>query len=278
MIGSLYTAISGLGANTSAMTVVGDNIANVSTPGFKSSTTLFANIMNESLGGGSAINPGAGVAVAGISEQWNQGSLEPTGNPTDLAISGRGFFQVRDGGPAGTDLYYTRAGNFSFDANGYLANPEGLLVQGYDISAGPVATPPAAVPVTIQVDLTAAATHRNYSMEQDGIITGINIATGNRDNLWQVSLYDFPNLQGLTKKGGNLYEQSVGSGTPLVATGGVSGVAGMGKINTGNVEKSNVDLATEFTKLIVTQKAFQANAKVITTSDEILTALIQAKR
>jgi len=115
-------------------------------------------------------------------------------------------------------------------------------------------------------------------MESDGIITGINTATGNRDNLWQVALYDFPNLQGLTKKGGNLYAQSVESGPPLVATGGVSGLAGMGKINTGNLEKSNVDLATEFTKLIVTQKAFQANAKVITTSDEILTALIQAKR
>ncbi|MFH1982234.1 MAG: flagellar hook basal-body protein [Pseudomonadota bacterium] len=278
MIGSLYTAISGLGANTAAMTVVGDNIANVSTPGFKSSSILFANIMNESLGGGSAASPGAGVAVAGITAQWNQGSLEPTGNPTDLAISGRGFFQVRDGGAAGTDLVYTRAGNFGFDASGYLTNPEGLLVQGYDVSGGPVATPPAAVPVNIQVDLTAAATHRSYNMEEDGIVSGINIATGNRDNLWQVALYDFPNLQGLTKKGGNLYAQSNASGLPLVATGGFSGAAGMGKISSGNIEKSNVDLATEFTKLIVTQKAFQANAKVITTSDEILTALIQAKR
>ncbi len=278
MIGSLYTAISGLGANRDAMTVVGDNIANVSTPGFKGSSTLFANIMNESLGGGSASNPGAGVSVAGISEQWNQGTLEPTGNPTDLAISGRGFFQVREGGATGTDLFYTRAGNFSFDAGGYLSNPAGLLVQGYDISTGPVATPPAASPVNIQIDLTAAATHRSYNMDADGIVTGINTATGNRDNLWQVALFDFPNLQGLNKKGGNLYSQSIGSGQPLVATGGVSGVAGMGKINTGNIEKSNVDLATEFTKLIVTQKAFQANAKVITTSDEILTALINAKR
>ena len=278
MIGSLYTAISGLGANRDAMTVIGDNIANVTTPGFKGSSILFANIMNESLGGGSATNPGAGVAVAGIAEQWNQGTLEPTGNPTDLAISGRGFFQVREGGATGTDLFFTRAGAFSFDASGYLTNPAGLLAQGYDISGGPVASPPAASPTNIQVDLTPTATHRSYSMEVDGIITGINTATGNRDNLWQVALYDFPNLQGLTKKGGNLYAQSVSSGAPLVATGGVSGLAGMGKINTGNIEKSNVDLATEFTKLIVTQKAFQANAKVITTSDEILTALIQAKR
>jgi len=106
MIGSLYTAISGLGANRDAMTVVGDNIANVTTPGFKSSSVLFANIMNESLGGGSATNPGAGVSVAGIAEQWNQGTLEPTGNPTDLAISGRGFFQVREGGATGTDLFF----------------------------------------------------------------------------------------------------------------------------------------------------------------------------
>lgn len=268
MIGSLYTAISGLGANTDAMTVIGDNIANVSTPGFKGSSTLFANIMNESLGGGSGSNPGAGVSVAGISEQWNQGSLEPTGNPTDLAISGRGFFQVREGGATGTNLYYTRAGNFSFDATGYLINPDGLLVQGYPYTGGVLSGTAA----NIQVN---TGTHNSISIETDGIITGVNSTTGTRENLWQVTLADFSNLQGLSKKGGNLYSESIASGTPTLSTSGNSGV---GVINTGNIEKSNVDLASEFTKLIVTQKAFQANAKVITTSDEILTALIQAKR
>lgn len=277
MIGSLFTAISGLAVQKDAMTVIGDNIANVTTTAFKGSSVQFANLLNETTGG-SGINPGAGVALVGITEQMSQGSLEPTGNPTDLAISGKGFFQVRDGGVAGSDLFYTRAGNFVFDGNGYLVNPGDLIAQGYDISAGAPADPPAAAPVNIQVNVTAAATHRDYAMENDGIVTGIDKATGAKENLWQVSLYKFPNILGLTKKGGNLYAQSNDSGAPLSATGGVSGISGMGKVIAQNLEMSNVDIAAEFSKMIVTQKAFQANAKVITTSDEILTSLIGMKR
>ncbi len=270
MIGSLYTAISGLNVNNKAMTTVGDNIANTSTHGFKSSSTLFANMLNESLGAGGGDTPGAGVKVAGLSESWTQGSLEPTGNSTDLAISGAGFFQVRDGGVAGTDLFYTRAGAFNFDASGYLVNPDGLLVQGYTM---PVAA--AAAPANIQVN---SATHRNFTIEDGGIITGVNAATGVTEQLFQVSLFNFTNLQGLTKKGDGLYAQSTESGAPVDATGGISGDAGLGSVIAGNLEMSNVDLATEFSRMIVIQKAFQANAKVITTSDEILTALINAKR
>jgi flagellar hook protein FlgE len=275
MIGSLYSAISGLNANNKAMSTIGDNIANASTYGFKSSSTLFSNMLNESLGAGGGDTPGAGVKVAGLSENWTQGSLEPTGNGTDLAITGSGFFQVRDGGTAGTDLYYTRAGAFSFDADGYLVNADGLIVQGYDISGGAVADPPAAAPINIQVDST---THRNFTIAEDGIVTGVAIATGATEELFQVSLYNFTNLQGLTKMGDGLYAQSTESGAPVSATGGVSGVAGLGTVLSGNLEMSNVDLATEFSRMIVVQKAFQANAKVITTSDEILTSLINAKR
>lgn len=277
MIGSLFTAISGLGIQKDTMTVIGDNIANVTTTAFKGSTVQFANLLNETTGG-SGFNPGAGVAPAGITEQLAQGSLEPTGNPTDLAISGQGFFQVREGGPTGIELFYTRAGNFVFDGNGYFVNPGDQIVQGCDITGGFPASPPAAAPVNIQVDVTAGATHRDYAMENDGIITGINKASGAKENLWQVSLYNFPNLLGLTKKGGNLYAQSNDSGAPLSATGGVSGVSGLGKVIAQNLEMSNVDIASEFSKMIVTQKAFQANAKVITTSDEILTSLIGMKR
>ena len=277
MIGSLFTAISGLAVQKDAMTVIGDNIANVTTTAFKGSSVQFANLLNETTGG-SGINPGAGVALVGITEQLSQGSLEPTGNPTDLAISGKGFFQVRDGGVTGIELFYTRAGNFVFDGNGYLVNPGDQITQGYNITGGAPANPPAAAPINIQVDVTATATHRDYAMEDDGIITGINKATGVKENLWQVSLYSFPNTLGLTKKGGNLYAQSTDSGAPISATGGVSGVAGMGKVIAQNLEMSNVDIASEFSKMIVTQKAFQANAKVITTSDEILTSLIGMKR
>jgi flagellar hook protein FlgE len=277
MIGSLFTAISGLGVQKDTMTVIGDNIANVTTTAFKGSTVQFANLLNETTGG-SGMNPGAGVALAGITEQLSQGSLEPTSNPTDLAISGDGYFQVRDGGATGIELFYTRAGNFVFDGSGYLVNTGDQIVQGYDITGGFPADPPAAAPVNIQVDVTATSTHRDYAMEDDGIITGINKTTGAKENLWQVSLFDFPNTLGLTKKGGNLYAQSNDSGAPLSTTGGVSGISGLGKVIAQNLEMSNVDIASEFSKMIVTQKAFQANAKVITTSDEILTSLIGMKR
>jgi len=275
MIGSLFTAISGLSVQKDAMTVIGDNIANVTTTAFKGSSVQFANLLNET--GGSGTNPGAGVALAGIVEQRSQGSLEPTSNPTDLAISGKGFFQVREGGAAGIELFYTRAGNFVFDGNGFLVNPGDQIVQGYNISAGAPGNPPAAAPINVDLS-TFSATHRDFAMENEGIITGINTGSGAKENLWQVSLYSFPNEMGLTKKGGNLYAQSNDSGAPVSATGGVSSVAGMGKVIAQNLEMSNVDIAAEFSKMIVTQKAFQANAKVITTSDEILTSLINMKR
>ncbi len=273
MIGSLYSAISGLDASTEAMSVIGDNIANVSTTGFKSSTTLFANLLNQSMDSGSS-QPGSGVKVDGLSEQWAQGTLAPTGNATNLAINGSGLFCLED--PSSGQAYYSRAGDFGFDANGYLTNPDGLQVLGYSTASGyTVNTLPTAAPAVIQVDETATSNYEDYQMANDGIISGLNKTTGARDNLWQVSLNDFPNLQGLTKLGNNVYTESSASGAPILTDGSVSGIGGMGTIGSGNLEDSNVDLATEFTNMIVTEKAFDANAKVITTSNNILTALIQ---
>ncbi len=118
MIASLYAGISGLSANATAMTVIGDNIANVNTTAFKSNRAHFANILSTSLGGDAATaNVGRGVEFWGVNAQWTQGSLENSSSPTDLAINGKGFFMVQD--PNGS-RYYTRAGNFAFDKQGYL--------------------------------------------------------------------------------------------------------------------------------------------------------------
>ena len=133
MIASLYAGISGLSANATAMTVIGDNIANVNTTAFKGNRSHFANILSSSLGGESATgNVGRGVEFWGTNAQWTQGSLENSSNPTDLAINGKGFFMVQDG--SGSN-FYTRAGSFTFDKEGYLVNPDGLKLQGYQIDA-----------------------------------------------------------------------------------------------------------------------------------------------
>ena len=132
MIGSLYSGISGLKANTSAMSVIGDNIANVSTTGFKASTVSFANVFSASLGQ-SSMQIGRGVTMSGIAANWNSGTMETTSNVTDLAINGQGMFIVND--PAGTAQYYTRAGQFEFDNQGLLVNQDGFYVQGYPIDA-----------------------------------------------------------------------------------------------------------------------------------------------
>jgi len=128
MIGSLYAGISGLNANSSAMSVIGDNIANVNTTAFKSNSASFVSVLSQSLTGSTGNTIGRGVQLGGVSESWSQGTLETTGNGTDLAINGKGFFMVNDS--AGLS-YYTRAGGFNFDLDGNLVNADGLIVQGY---------------------------------------------------------------------------------------------------------------------------------------------------
>ena len=133
MIGSLFAGISGLNANATAMTVIGDNIANVNTTAFKANRASFANVLSQSLGGsGGNDGIGRGVEFWGTSPLWTQGSLENTGSATDLAINGKGFFTVQD--DTGTN-YYTRAGQFHLDEAGDMINPDGYQVQGYDIDA-----------------------------------------------------------------------------------------------------------------------------------------------
>ena len=131
MIGSLYAGISGLKANTKTMSVIGDNIANVNTTGFKTSGVSFSNIFSASLG--SAGNQiGRGVMMSGVNPVWDAGSFENTNNTTDLAVSGKGLFIVTD---ANETPFYTRAGNFEFDKNGNLITQDKMNVQGYGIDA-----------------------------------------------------------------------------------------------------------------------------------------------
>lgn len=131
MLGSLYAGISGLNSNMTSMSVIGDNIANVNTVAFKNNMAIFSNVLSQAMGGGGVgMEIGRGAQLSIISEGWSQGALESTGNGTDMAVNGRGFFICKD--DAGLP-YYTRAGVFKFDQDGYLVNPQGMIVQGFSV-------------------------------------------------------------------------------------------------------------------------------------------------
>ena len=404
MLRSLFSGISGLRAHQQMMDVTGNNIANVNTTGFKSSQTIFEDTLSQlvkaptapraDVGGTNPAQVGLGVRTAAISTNFVQGSAQSTGRNTDLMVSGDGFFVARNG----LDLLYTRAGAFSFDANGRLVNPEGLIVQGWPGVSGavntnvapgdvtlpvgtlfpPVATtritidgnlpadststtpitqsittydaqgnkvivtatwtrntattwgvsvtnnqtpatttaatlnftatgafqditvPPAAASTTptlnlgaIAIDLagvtdyagnaTIAAQFQDgsamgslsgFTISQDGLVIG-TFSNGLKQTLAQIALANFNNPNGLQKVGNSLFRDTVNSGIPLL---GQPGSGGRGTLISGSVEMSNVDLGNEFTNLIIAQRGFQANSKIISSSDELLQELVNMKR
>ena len=388
MLRSLDSGISGLQAHQTMLDVTANNIANVNTTGFKSSSTQFEDTLSQMLhsaGGSNAVvgstNPaqvGLGVKVASITTDFTQGSTNSTGKPTDMMISGDGFFTVKSGG----QTMYTRAGSFTFDSNGQLAAPDGSLVQGWTATGGivPAGNAPlstitlpqnsvapaiattkatmsgnlpsdAAVGTTVtqtegvydstgasrSLDLTftktaagwdvagadgtgatgtasmtfaggaltsggsitvggvtvdmsqttgyaslqtatisgqdgrASGTLQSYSLSSDGKLVG-SYSNGATETIAQLALANFTNPDGLAKVGSSDYTPTIASGT---ATLGVAGTNGLGTLVGGSLEMSNVDLTQEFSNLIVAQRGFEANARIITTSDQILQDLNQ---
>jgi flagellar hook protein FlgE len=282
MLRSLFSAISGLRANQTMLDVTGNNIANANTAGFKASTVVFQDTLSQMLTGASAPNAnrggtnpievGLGVQVGGTATNFGQGSTQTTGRDTNLMISGDGFFIVDRGG---VDMY-TRAGAFKFDALGNLVNLDGDFVKGYDL------TNPGGKPVPIQVDQLAGQEGetdktkilRSYSIGADGVITGV-FADGHREDMFQVALANFANPAGLQKAGDTAFLETPNSGKPQE---GAPGSGRLGTLMGSSLEMSNVDLAQEFTNLIIAQRGFQATSRVITTSDQVLEELVNIKR
>lgn len=424
---SLFSGVSGLNANSTDISVIGNNIANMNTVGFKASRTSFADVLSQSLSGGTGTSQiGRGVFLSSVNPIFTQGSFETTSNALDLAIDGDGFFLVEDSSGA---VFYTRAGQFSIDKDGNVVNPEGLILQGYQVdSAGNItgtiddlnlssstsppratenveisanldssSTIPAAFDVndptntsnfstaitvydslgnghlttvyfrksletatgntwewyavvdgseltggvtaiqaqgTLTFDTTGAmdtvtttssdfdfsggATQsqainfdfgstlagggtgldgttqfgsssatvflnqdgyasgalEGFSINQEGSITGL-FTNGQTRVLGQVALATFNNPEGLTMMGENLYAESFDSGQPII---GAPNTAGRGDVISNSLELSNVDLGEEFINLIIAQRGFQANSRIITTTDEILGELVNLKR
>ena len=283
MLRSLFSAISGLRANQTMLDVTGNNIANANTVGFKSSNIVFQDTLSQMLtagaapaganGGTNPIQIGLGVQVGGVTTNFNQGSAQVTGRLTNLMISGDGFFAVSRGG----ENIFTRAGAFNFDSAGNLVTTDGDIVQGYASDATGAINPtgaPADIRIPDMVDETAANPMRSYNIGNDGVITGI-YADGTKKPLVQVALANFANPEGLEKVGDTSFRNGTNSGTVQY---GAPGTGRRGDLMGGSLEMSNVDLAQEFTNLIIAQRGFQANSKVISTSDELLQDLMNLKR
>lgn len=256
MIKSLFSGITGLQANTEKLGVIGDNIANVSTYGFKSGRMDFANLLNQSVGGYTGQEVGSGVAVGKLSRDWTQGSIENTSNATDLAVNGSGFFVVKDDND---NEYYTRAGMFHFDKEGYLVDNNGYKVQGTDGD--------------IQLSDTTGIT--SMTITSAGVIKAFSSGDTTGTSVGTITLASFACNWGLAAMDRNLYTTTSLSGE---ASKGAPGTEGRGTVSGYSLEMSNVDLAAEFGNMISTQRSFQAAAKVVTASDEVLQQLLGIKR
>ncbi|HZC53629.1 MAG TPA: flagellar hook-basal body complex protein [Mycobacterium sp.] len=267
MLRSLFTGISGLRAHQQMLDVTANNIANVNTVGYKSGATSFEETLSQTLGGASAatataggtnpIQVGLGVKLAATSANLTEGSAQTTGNKTDLMINGDGYFVIKNAGTT----EYTRAGAFHLDAVGHLVTPDGSILQ--DVTGA-------------DVDLSALqvpGAYKDWSIGPNGDVNAVN-AAGVTTTLATIGLATFANPAGLTRVGDTAFVASASSG---VATVVAPATVGIGNLSTGLLEMSNVDLSTELTNLMISERGFQANSRVISTSDEVLQTLVNLK-
>jgi flagellar hook protein FlgE len=312
MIGSLTSGVQAMSSFVKGIEVIGNNISNINTVGFKGATTRFQDTFsntlqrgtgNTGLGSNSVTQQiGTGSKIATIKTQFTQGSLQTTGGLTDLGVSGEGFFRVRDT-LQGLE-YVTRAGDFRVDDQGYLVTNSGFRVQGLGLTEDQTSanfTTASALDTAnlrdVRIDYrdTAAGAPRleTFQIDQGGNVN-IFLSDGTSMVRGKILLERFQDTGALVKEGDNLYSgiadagpteiwpNSRASGTPSVAIANsdsfFAAQNGNGRVISGSIEMSNVDLTNEFANMITTQRAFQAASKLITTSDEILQDIVNLKR
>jgi flagellar basal-body rod protein FlgG len=251
---ALWAAKTGLDAQQTQMTVTANNLANVATNGFKKSRAVFDDLLyqNASQVGAATsqttLSPtglqlGTGVRVVSTERTYTQGSLDNTGNSLDMAIQGRGFFQVLQ--PDGT-MAYTRDGSFQLNAQGQLVNSSGYALQ-----------PAITIPTGAQ----------SVTIGTDGVVSVVVPGNSTPTTVGTIQLADFINPAGLQTMGGNLAVESAASGSP---TTGNPGLNGLGTVVQGSVEASNVNVVEEMVNMIETQRAYEMNSKAVQTTDQML--------
>ncbi|HZV99095.1 MAG TPA: flagellar basal-body rod protein FlgG [Methylophilaceae bacterium] len=259
MIRSLWISKTGLDAQQTQMDVVANNLANVSTNGFKRSRAVFEDLLYQNIRQAGAqssqqtqlpsgMQLGTGVRPVATERIFTQGNLQQTNNDKDVAIQGAGFFQVLM--PDGTTAY-TRDGSFQVDSQGQLVTASGFPVQ------------PA---------ITIPANAQSLSVGRDGTVSITQPGSSQTVQVGTVQLATFINPAGLQAKGENMYIETAASGTPSSNTPGTNG---SGLLSQGYVETSNVNVVEELVNMIQTQRAYEINSKAITTSDQMLQKLTQ---
>ena len=251
---ALWAAKTGLDAQQTRMAVTSNNLANVSTTGFKKGRAVFEDLMYQNVrqvGGStsqdteapSGLSLGTGVRIVATEKLYTQGSFPNTGNALDVAVSGRGFFQVEL--PDGT-TGYTRDGAFQQNAQGEL-----VTSSGYRLQPG-ITIPDGAQSITIGTD---------------GIVSALTAGQTTPVQVGTLQLVDFVNPAGLQPRGENLLVESVASGPPQAGTPGLNG---LGSVVQGSLEASNVNVVEELVNMIETQRAYEMNSKAISTTDQML--------
>ncbi|MBS97795.1 MAG: flagellar basal-body rod protein FlgG [Oceanospirillaceae bacterium] len=259
MNGALHVAKTGLSAQDTQLKVISNNLANVSTVGFKKDRAVFEDLLYQvqrQPGADTAADSqlpsglqlGSGVRTVGTQKLFQEGDFQITDQSFDVAINGRGFLQVQQ--PDGT-IAYTRNGQLHLDGENRLVTAEGYPLE-------PAITLPEGV--------------QTMTIGNDGTVTVITDDPQNPEELGQLELADFVNPQGLQALGQNLFQETAASGAPIVA---VPGEDGTGILRQGMLEGSNVNAVEELVNMITTQRAYEINSKVISTADQMLSFVTQ---
>jgi flagellar basal-body rod protein FlgG len=261
MLRAMRTAASGMRAQQLYLDTVAHNLANANTTGFKKARVDFEDMLYQTIQpatGGTGETPGQTVPLqighgsrpTDTEKIYAQGDTETTGNPLDLLVQGDGFFMVTQ---ADGSTGYTRDGSFKLDANLRLVTAQGNLVQP---------------------EITLPADTRTVSVAADGRVMVQQASSTTTTDVGQLLLARFPNPAGLTALGGNLVAESPASGNPQV---GSPGDTGLGAIQQGALERSNVDVVEEMVNLIVAQRAFELNSKAIKSADEMMSTAVNIR-
>lgn len=259
MHAALWISKTGLSAEDDKLNSISHNLANVATIGYKRDRPVFQDLIyqiKKQPGGQSSqdtvlptgLQQGTGVRTVATQKIFTSGNLQVTDQPLDLAINGRGFFQVLM--PDGS-LAYTRDGQFQLDATGQVVTSSGYVLQ------------PA---------ITVPTTASTITIGTDGVVSVLDAATGTSAQSGQLQVSDFANPAGLQSMGENLYRETVASGS---ATNSTPGINGAGGVLQGTLENSNVNVVEELVNMIATQRAYEMNSKVISTADQMMQFVTQ---
>jgi flagellar basal-body rod protein FlgG len=254
MNSALWAAKTGLDAQQTRMAVVSNNLANVNTTGFKKGRAVFEDLLYQNVrqvGGAtsqgtqaaSGLSLGTGVRIVATEKNYSQGNVNETGNPLDLAINGRGFFQVLL--PDGTTAY-TRSGDFQLNNQGQIVTSSGYIVQpGITIPSGA----------------------QSITIGHDGIVSVVLPGQSTATQVGTIQISDFVNPAGLQARGENMVMETTASGT---AQPGTPGLSGLGSLGQGETESSNVNVVEEMVAMIETQRAYEMNTKAVQSTDQML--------